>query len=88
MVSAQVPLLVLLISGAMLSVTLRFENVRPIKRPDYLGVILITAFTIILFFDLIEAPLPPSDADTLAYHFALPKQFLECHEVRICATGR
>ena len=71
------PLLVLLMSGTILTFTLRFDNVPPIKRPDYVIVILITAITIILFFDLIEALPPPSDADTLAYHFALPKQFLD-----------
>ncbi len=29
-----------------------------------------------LAFDFLEALAPPADADTLAYHFALPKQFL------------
>ncbi len=30
-----------------------------------------------LAFDFLEALAPPADADSLAYHFALPKQFLE-----------
>ena len=30
-----------------------------------------------IFMDLLEALAPPADADTLAYHFALPKQFLK-----------
>ena len=30
-----------------------------------------------VFLDLLEALAPPADADTLAYHFALPKQFLK-----------
>ena len=32
---------------------------------------------IIVFMDLLEALAPPTDADSLAYHFALPKQFLK-----------
>ena len=35
------------------------------------GVILVA-----LAFDALEATAPPADADSLAYHFALPKQFL------------
>ena len=31
--------------------------------------------------DLLEALAPPADADTLAYHFALPKQFLDYYFV-------
>ena len=32
---------------------------------------------LMVFLDLLEALAPPADADTLAYHFALPKQFLK-----------
>lgn len=38
---------------------------------------LLTALTVALVFDLLEGLAPPADADSLAYHFALPKQFLK-----------
>ncbi|NQU72418.1 MAG: glycosyltransferase family 39 protein, partial [Rhodospirillales bacterium] len=38
--------------------------------------ILFAAVAIALAFDLLEGVSPPADADSLAYHFALPKQFL------------
>lgn len=34
------------------------------------------ALALVLAVDLMEGLAPPADADTLAYHFALPKQFL------------
>lgn len=34
-----------------------------------------------LLFDVLEGLSPPADADTLAYHFALPKQFLEAGRI-------
>jgi len=39
------------------------------------------ALLVVLVFDLIEAMAPPSDADSLAYHFALPKLFIELGQV-------
>lgn len=48
--------------------------------PGRIGWLLIAAAAAALSLDVIEALPPPSDADTLAYHFALPKTFL--------ATGR
>ena len=42
--------------------------------------ILIAGLAIALAFDALRAIVPPADADSLAYHFALPKEFL--------ATGR
>lgn len=36
---------------------------------------------IIGFFDVMQAMAPPSDADSLAYHFALPKQFIQAGEI-------
>jgi len=38
---------------------------------------LLILFILSVFMDFIEALAPPVDADTLAYHFALPKQFLK-----------
>ena len=37
---------------------------------------LVAGFALVLAGDLAEALSPPADADSLAYHFALPKQFL------------
>src|SRR5258708_18694542 len=36
---------------------------------------------VIIGFDLIEALAPPADADSLAYHFALPKQYVAAQRV-------
>lgn len=36
---------------------------------------------IVGFFDVMQAMAPPSDADSLAYHFALPKQFIQAGEI-------
>ncbi len=44
--------------------------------PGRIGWLLIAAMAAALALDMIEAMPPPSDADTLAYHFALPKAFL------------
>jgi hypothetical protein len=43
----------------------------------YISVMLVVILTVTGFMDLLEAFAPPADADTLAYHFALPKQFLK-----------
>ena len=38
---------------------------------------LVMILMVTVIMDLLEALAPPADADTLAYHFALPKQFLK-----------
>ena len=43
---------------------------------DWKTVLLVLGLFVSLSFDLLEALAPPADADTLAYHFALPKYFL------------
>lgn len=43
---------------------------------DRYGWILCAAIAVALVFDIFEGVSPPADADSLAYHFALPKQFL------------
>lgn len=48
-----------------------FSNIRQIS------LMLLVVLMITFVFDLLEATAPPIDADTLAYHFALPKQFLK-----------
>lgn len=42
-----------------------------------IGAALVTAITAVFFFDLLEGLAPPADADSLAYHFAIPKLFLK-----------
>lgn len=44
--------------------------------PTPLQWLLVACAAAALVFDLAEALSPPADADSLAYHFALPKQFL------------
>lgn len=56
------------------------------KPFNLLQIILLAALAIIFGFDLIEALAPPSDADSLAYHFALPKLFL--HEGTVIFVPR
>jgi hypothetical protein len=48
---------------------------------NHWGVLLLLVLAFILALDVIEAFAPPSDADTLAYHLALPKQFLAAGSV-------
>ena len=43
---------------------------------DGIGRALLCAIAVALFFDVLEGVSPPADADSLTYHFALPKQFL------------
>ena len=43
---------------------------------DWAGRALCAAIALALAFDLLEGLSPPADGDSLAYHFALPKQFL------------
>ncbi len=76
------PLLILLVTGACGSVLLR-GSAAPSKRvdsPSSFGAadfVLMAGMAIAVGFNLLEGLAPPADADTLAYHFALPKQFLQ-----------
>lgn len=45
-------------------------------KPDPWFLALLASLALILFYDVLEGISPPTDADTLAYHFALPKSFL------------
>ena len=72
------PLTALLIAGAVAALLLR----RPgafLTMPglDAMGWVLFALLGAVFAFDLLEAIAPPADGDTLAYHFAMPKQFLE-----------
>jgi hypothetical protein len=50
-----------------------FPSLSKFNRITYLLILLIFVSTI---FDFLEALAPPADADTLAYHFSIPKLFL------------
>ena len=67
----------LLLPGLLSFFCLR-KNLKYPSFSDYghITVMLVMLLTVIVFMDLMEALAPPADADTLAYHFALPKQFL------------
>ena len=47
-----------------------------VGRIDWYGRILCAGILVALAFDLFEGLSPPADTDSLAYHFALPKQFI------------
>lgn len=75
------PLLTLLVIGSTGVTQLR----SPIEKTGnhfepgpwgFFGGLLTAALAIALFLDLLEGLAPPADADSLAYHFALPKQFI------------
>ena len=57
---------------------LRFSPQRANWQPlAPLEKLLVAAMALVLVFDFLEGLSPPTDADSLAYHFALPKYFLE-----------
>ncbi|MCH6590918.1 MAG: glycosyltransferase family 39 protein [Proteobacteria bacterium] len=47
-----------------------------LREADWIGRTLLVAIAVALVFDVLEGVSPPADADSLTYHFALPKQFL------------
>ncbi len=49
---------------------------RPPPSPDRIGRALLCAIAVALVFDVLEGVSPPADADSLTYHFALPKHHL------------
>jgi len=48
----------------------------PRERRDKVFWLLCVALGVVMTIDLMEGLAPPADADSLAYHFALPKQFV------------
>lgn len=51
------------------------------KNYSRLEIILIVALSVVLALDLIEGLSPPADADTLAYHFRIPSDFIKTGQV-------
>ena len=73
-----VPLLILLVGAALGVVKLRQPGQASARRDplDAISWYLLAALALVSAFDAVESLAPPSDADSLAYHFALPKEFL------------
>lgn len=55
------------------------EDWHPSAALGAVGITLLALLGAVVFFDITEALAPPADADTLAYHFAIPKQILAAH---------
>ena len=80
--------IIVLASGILLYFIFYFHNKKLLLLPNInipkLSIekkIIIVIIVLIITIDVLEAIAPPSDADTLAYHFALPKQFLSDNAV-------
>ena len=77
------PLAALLIAGAVGGLLLKRPETfltmpgSGAPGPGAIGWVLLALLGVVFGFDLLEAIAPPADADTLAYHFAIPKQFLK-----------
>ena len=72
------PLAVLLIAGAMAALLLRRPSTFIMMSSlGGVGWGLLVLLGVAFAFDVLEAVAPPADGDTLAYHFAIPKHFLE-----------
>lgn len=48
---------------------------------DRIGGLLAAIIGVVLVFNLMEGVAPPADADSLAYHFTIPRQFVEAGRV-------
>ena len=67
----------LLIPGCLILVCLyKRLPIEKLSGIDAKTKIVLICLFVSLFFDALEAFAPPADADTLAYHFAIPKMFL------------
>ena len=62
------------------------ETVSP-APPQRLDLMLYCALAVVAGFDLLEAIAPPADADTLAYHFALPRDFTADGQISFVARA-
>ena len=76
------PITTLLIFGAIGTLFLRRPEFFFRKSsPDATGWVLLALLGVVGVFDLLEGIAPPTDADTLAYHFAVPQQFIEAGRI-------
>lgn len=77
------PFVLLLLCLAALPGLVFLPCPNPVGWPSLtvLGVALGTAATVAALGDVMEALAPPADADTMAYHFFIPKLFLEAGRI-------
>ena len=70
---------ILLCVALLPGLTVLVRGVRDVRipEPDGWTWMLLALLAVILILDLFEGVSPPSDADSLAYHFFLPKHFLD-----------
>lgn len=78
---SSLPLVALLVLGSLGLITLRGSVAKTVDRSEsapwgLFDGVLFAALAVALFLDLLEGLAPPADADSLAYHFALPKLFI------------
>ena len=72
---ALIALLIALASGLFyLKAPAKMSKVK--VKPDPWRLSLLIVMALLLFYDVLEGVVPPADADSLAYHFSLPKAFL------------
>ncbi|MHA1598062.1 MAG: glycosyltransferase family 39 protein, partial [Alphaproteobacteria bacterium] len=77
-----VPALATLLGIGLLGLwTLKGGTVAPVEEWNPLDKGLAALLLLALTFDLLEGMAPPTDADSLAYHFALPKLFIDAGEL-------
>lgn len=78
------PLAAVLALGTTGLLAFRNAPVRPSRQEDGLGrveALLIAILAVVLAANLAQGLSPPADADTMAYHFDLPKRFLAAGRV-------
>ena len=68
-----------IIFPGLLSLLFLYKDIRIVSLNNVGNIsgVLLVCLGFSFTMDLLEALAPPSDADTLAYHYALPKQFLD-----------
>ncbi len=72
----------LLAAGALGLLLFPRRPIQPLGRLDAVGWGLVVVLAVSMAFDLMEGLSPPADADSLAYQFNIPKQFIAQGRVR------
>lgn len=73
---------VLLGVAALPSLLLVRRLPRPGRAPGWFGLAVVFGLAAALSMDLVEGMAPPVDADSMAYHFYRPQQFIAWNEIR------
>lgn len=64
-----------------------FQGIAVRREYSWLDLSLLAVLLLVLVFDVLEGLSPPADADTLAYHFALPRDFLADGRIEFVARA-